>query len=167
MTMNLVWQLLRWCWWRKRLNADCVMAEQDNKGEMNARKKLHNVGMLLHCLMWLFPCIALLWLSPWIVLCGYPQSCRMSQILRIYPCKKVTKCGKTNFNGGKSPFKCFLIEPVSFGGANIWTIVALMLIAKTNHWLCHFHFPYLIFIALHCIVMHCCGHHPLAWHCCP
>ena len=37
------------------------------------------------------------------------QSCRMSRILRIYPCKKwlnVEKLG--NFNGGKSLFKCFL-----------------------------------------------------------
>ena len=37
------------------------------------------------------------------------QSCRMSRIPRIYPCKKVAKCGKLgNFNVGKSLFKCFV-----------------------------------------------------------
>ena len=91
MTMNLVWQLLCWCWWRKRLNADCVMAEQDNKGEMNARKKLHNVGMLLHCLMWLFPCIALLWLFPCIALCGYPLELYYVAIPKVAECHR--SCG--------------------------------------------------------------------------
>ena len=58
------------------------MAEQDNKGEMNARKKLHNVGMLLHCLMWLFPCIAL---------CGYPLELYYVAIPKVAECH--ASCG--------------------------------------------------------------------------
>ena len=40
---------------------------------------------------------------------GDSQSCRMSRIPQIYPCKKVAKHGKMGyFNWGKSHYKCFL-----------------------------------------------------------